>query len=57
MGKEMLTIQVDDEIVLRVPIVDDAEAFYDVVNRNRDYLGECWILFRKLQALKSRGKS
>ncbi|NQW18297.1 MAG: GNAT family N-acetyltransferase [Chloroflexi bacterium] len=34
----------DDEIVLRIPNVEDAETLYGVIDRNRDYLRE-WLDF------------
>ena len=40
----MLAIRVDEEIVLRVPVAQDAETLYEVVDRNRAYLGK-WLDF------------
>lgn len=40
----MHRIQIDDEIVLRIPNIKDAENFFAVIDRNREYLGE-WLDF------------
>ena len=48
--------QVDDEIVLRIPRIEDAKTFYEVIDRNRQHLGE-WLDFvpKTTDAEVSRG--